>query len=61
MREFKRNKETGILEVWDGSRKVGEVLTMGDEVKKEGDDGSGVSNGRRSHRRRKKGAKGRHH
>ena len=32
MRKFKRNKETGILEVWDGDKKVGEVRTMGDEI-----------------------------
>ena len=28
--EFVRNKETGILEVWDRGEKVGEVITMGD-------------------------------
>lgn len=61
MREFRRNKETGILEVWDGSRKVGEVITMGDEVLRRAENGNELSNGRRSHRRRKKGAKGRHH
>lgn len=33
--EFKRNKETGILEVWKDGRKVGEIRTMGDEVKKD--------------------------
>lgn len=32
MVEFKRNKETGILEVWEGGKKVGAVITMGDEV-----------------------------
>ena len=32
MKEFKRNKETGILEVWEDGKKVGEVITMGDEI-----------------------------
>lgn len=32
MIEFKRNKETGILEVWKDGKKAGEVITMGDEV-----------------------------
>ena len=32
MIEFKRNKETGVLEVWKDGKKVGEVATMGDEV-----------------------------
>ena len=30
--EFKRNKETGILEVWKNGKKVGEIITMGDIV-----------------------------
>lgn len=30
--EFKRNKETGILEVWRDGKKVGEIVTMGDQV-----------------------------
>lgn len=30
--EFKRNKETGILEVWKNGKKIGEIKTMGDEV-----------------------------
>lgn len=34
--EFKRNKETGILEVWEKGKKIGEIITMGDEVKKDG-------------------------
>lgn len=33
MTEFKRNKETGIVEAWRDGKKVGEVITMGDEVK----------------------------
>ncbi len=32
MIEFKRNKETGMLEVWKDGVKVGEIVTMGDEV-----------------------------
>ena len=34
MIEFKRNKETGLVEVWKNGKKVGEVISMGDEVKK---------------------------
>ena len=34
MIEFKRNKETGILEVWKDGIKIGEIITMGDKVKK---------------------------
>lgn len=30
--EFKRNKETGIVEAFVDGRKVGEVTTMGDNV-----------------------------
>ena len=30
MKEFIRNKETGILEVWEDGKKIGEILTMGD-------------------------------
>ena len=32
MKEFIRNKETGILEVFEKGKKVGEVITMGDEI-----------------------------
>lgn len=32
MTEFRRNKETGILEAWRDGKKVGEVRTMGDDV-----------------------------
>lgn len=35
MIEFIRNKETGILEVWKNGEKIGEITTMGDEVKKD--------------------------
>lgn len=34
MIEFCRNKETGILEVWKDDKKIGEVITMGDEISK---------------------------
>lgn len=34
MIEFVRNKETGILEVWKNGKKIGEIITMGDEVKR---------------------------
>lgn len=33
--EFIRNKETGELEVWKDGKKIGEVATMGDDVKKD--------------------------
>lgn len=32
MKEFKRNKKTGILEVWENGKKIGEVITMGDDI-----------------------------
>lgn len=32
MKEFKYNKETGILEVWEDGKKIGEIITMGDEI-----------------------------
>lgn len=35
MIEFRRNKETGILEVWDGKKKIGVIDTMGDQLTKE--------------------------
>jgi len=34
MIKFIRNKETGILEVWKNGRKIGEVITMGDQLAK---------------------------
>lgn len=33
--EFIRNEETGILEVWKDGKKIGEVITMGDELEEE--------------------------
>ena len=35
MVEFIRNKETGILEVWKDGKKIGEIITMGDEISKQ--------------------------
>ena len=35
MKRLKRNPETGIVEVWESSRKIGEIITMGDQAKKE--------------------------
>lgn len=32
MMKFIRNKDTGILEIWEKERKIGEVITMGDSV-----------------------------
>lgn len=37
MKEFIRNKETGILEVWEDGKKIGEINTMGDLVTKDED------------------------
>lgn len=34
MIKFKRNKKTGILEVWKDGKKTGIIQTMGDDVKK---------------------------
>jgi hypothetical protein len=34
MIELRRNKETGIVEAWKNGEKIGDVITMGDEVKK---------------------------
>lgn len=36
MIKFKRNKETGELEVWVDGKKKGEIVTMGDEIKEKG-------------------------
>ena len=33
MKEFKRNVDTGVLEVWEDGKKIGEIITMGDQVK----------------------------
>lgn len=32
---LKRNEETGLVEAFEGDDKVGEVVTMGDQTKKE--------------------------
>lgn len=32
MIKFKRNKKTGIVEVWKNGKKVGEIRTIGDDV-----------------------------
>lgn len=32
MIEFKRNPDTGKLEVWKDGKKIGELDTMGDEM-----------------------------
>lgn len=37
MKELKRNKDTGIVEVWENGVKVGEIITMGDVL--DGNDG----------------------
>ena len=34
MIEFVRNEETGILEAWKNGKKIGEIITMGDQIKK---------------------------
>lgn len=35
MIEFKRNKQTGELEAWKNGKKVGDIITMGDDIDKE--------------------------
>lgn len=35
MGEFRRNLETGILEVWENGKKTGEIVTMGDLIMEE--------------------------
>ena len=32
---LKRNEETGLVEAFEDDNKIGEVLTMGDQTKKE--------------------------
>lgn len=36
MKKLIRNPNTGILEVWENGKKIGEIITMGDEVQKNG-------------------------
>lgn len=31
--ELRRNEETGIVEAWENGEVVGQVITMGDDVK----------------------------
>ena len=38
MKDFRRNKETGILEIWEDGKKIGEIITIGDEIGKVGKD-----------------------
>ena len=30
--EFRRNKDTGILESWKGDKFIGSIITMGDQI-----------------------------
>lgn len=46
MIEFRRNKETGILEVWKNGKKIGEMITMGDEINEKDDTKTGKRAGR---------------
>lgn len=32
--EFRRNKETGMLEIWKDGKYIGDIITMGDIIKK---------------------------
>ena len=32
MKELRRNSESGILEVWENGKKIGEIRTMGDDI-----------------------------
>lgn len=38
MIKFIRNNNTGILEVWENGEKIGEIITMGDEIIREGEE-----------------------
>lgn len=35
MVEFKRNEKTGIVEAWKNGKKVGDIITMGDDIDNE--------------------------
>lgn len=35
MKELRQNPKTGIVEVWENGEKIGEVITMGDNITKE--------------------------
>lgn len=37
--EFRRNKETGLLEAWEDGHKISEVITMGDDIREDDEDG----------------------
>lgn len=51
MIEFKRDKKTGVLEAYKDGKKIGAVETMGDDVKKERENGGVQSeNKRKQHR-----------
>ena len=39
MKRFIRNPKTGILEIWEEGKKVGEISTMGDLAGKEPEKG----------------------
>lgn len=34
--DLRRNKNTGVVEIWKNGKKVGRIITMGDEVRKNG-------------------------
>lgn len=34
---FKRNKKTGIVEAFRNGKKIGEIITMGDQTKEKSD------------------------
>lgn len=39
MIELRRNKKTGVVESFKNGKKIGQVITMGDTIKKETPDG----------------------
>lgn len=43
MKELRRNPDTGIVEVWEDGKKIGEIRTIGDEIIK-GNDHASQSN-----------------
>ena len=41
--ELIRNPKTGIVEVWEHGKKIGEIITMGDQIKSKFDDPAQVA------------------
>lgn len=46
MIEFKRNKETGILEVWKDGKEIGDIITIGDKINEKDNTKTGKRTGK---------------